>query len=265
MNITQDWIWCQYTPGSGGKTLLTLMQLSEKIHSWYDELDINFEQFVEERIMIDAEVHMQKEAQPPYHLSWYTRQLPFTRGDDLSDKEVERIFKENNKQYDQTLVMPWTKPYLPKWFKGKVIAIVNDPASMNFLKKRRDAIFYKWEGNTVFQKRFMPQHCANPHLATRFNDNPTYEEVFESKESFYDKEFYNHPEIKPLMQIQTDPRVVHNINLSDLLTKPGSEIATQFNNIFHLNINLKKADYLYKKWATNQMAFHNELPLGQDH
>ena len=76
------------------------MQLCEKIHSWYDELDINFEQFVEERIMIDAEVHMQKEVQPPYYLSWYTRQLPFTRGDDLSDKEAERIFKENNKQYD---------------------------------------------------------------------------------------------------------------------------------------------------------------------
>ena len=259
MNLSKNWIWCQFTPGSGGKTLLTLMQLCEKIHSWYDELDTNFEKFVEERIMIDPEVHFKKEAHPPYYLSWYTRQLPFTRGDDLSEEEAEKIFKENNKQYDQTLVMPWTKPYLPKWFKGKVIAIVNDPASMDFLKKRRDALFYKWEGNTVFQKRFMPQHIRNPDLTTRFNDNPTCEEVFETKESFYDKEFYNHPEIKPLTQIQTDPRVVHNINLSDLLTKPGSEIATTLNNIFNLDIDLEKADYLYKKWITNQMAFHNEL------
>ena len=80
-----------------------------------------------------------------------------TRGSiHLNTEHPEEIdAKENNKQYDQTLVMPWTKPYLPKWFKGKVIAIVNDPASMNFLKKRRDAIFYKWEGNTVFQKRFI--------------------------------------------------------------------------------------------------------------
>ena len=264
MSLSKDWIWCQYTPGSGGKTLLTLMQLSKKIHSWYDELDTNFEKFVEERIMIDPEVHMQKEIQPPYDISWYTRQLPFTRGDDLSEEEAGNIFKENNKQYDQTLVMPWTKPYLPKWYKGKVIAILNDPASMDFLKKRRDVIFYKWEGNTVFQKRFMPQHCANPHLATRFNDNPKYKEVFETKESFYDKEFYNHPEMKGLTQIQTDPRVVYNINLSDLLTKPGSEIATRLNNIFNLDIDLDKADYLYQKWVSYQTTFHNELPSSRD-
>ena len=105
----------------------------------------------------------------------------------------------------------------------------------------------------------MTETQLNPHLATRFNDNPTCEEVFETKESFYDKEFYNHPEIKSLTQIQTDPRVVYNINLSDLLTKPGSEIATTLNNIFNLDIDLEKADYLYKKWVTNQMAFHNEL------
>lgn len=47
---------CQYTPGSGGKTLLTLMQLCEKIHSWYDKLDTDFEKFVEEKITKDSSI-----------------------------------------------------------------------------------------------------------------------------------------------------------------------------------------------------------------
>ena len=141
MSLTDRWIWCQYTPGAGGKMLCSMLQLSTKVHEWENNLRENWQKFVDSKIRISALTHMKDEPHWPYNLSWYTRQLPFSRGDDLTMKEVENLFNKNNRTYgDYYLTMHWNKPYFPKWFTGQVVSIINDRDAITFLKKRRDAI-----------------------------------------------------------------------------------------------------------------------------
>lgn len=256
MNISKDWIWCQYTPGAGGKMLCTMLQLGTKVHSWDLLLDKDYKKYINKRIKIDPATHLKKEPHFPYNLDWYTRQLPFKRGDNLSSDEVNKLFLKNNQSYsNKILVMQWCKPYIPKWFQGRVITIVNDKKSQNFLKKRRNNIFYKWKGNTVFKKRFMASSITNKHLTKVFKDNPEFKKNYESKTSFYQKEFYNHPEFKPLRNKQTSKQHKCNINLSNLFSKTGREIAKKLNKNLNLDIDLDKADYLLKVWLKNNQRF----------
>ena len=257
MSLTDRWIWCQYTPGAGGKMLCSMLQLSTKVHPWYNDFRENFEEFLESKIKVNPITHMRDESYPPYNISWFTRQLPFTRGDNLSTQEVERLFKENNRvyKYDHLLTMHWHKPYFPEWFKGQSISIINDKDSLNFLKKRRDAIFYKWRDETVYLKRFLPVHIAHGNFANTFKDHPQTEKIFHSKEEFYKEEFYKDPEVFSLFEKNNDTRVKLNIDLSDFWNKSGSEIATKINEEFELDIDLKKADLLLDCWLEHNSAF----------
>jgi hypothetical protein len=256
MSLIKQWIWCQYTPGAGGKMLCSMLQLSKKVHPWYSNILDNFEEFVESKIKIDPVSHMKDEPHWPYDLSWYTRQLPFTRGDDLSIQEAERLFQEKNRVYDdQFLTMHWNKPYFPDWLTGQAISIINDKDGLNFLKNRRDAIFYKWKDNKVYFKRFLPSDIANGNFVKNFKDHPTTQKIFYSKEDFYKEEFYEHPEVFPLFEKSNDARVKLNINLSDFWNRSGSDIATEINEAFDLDINLKKADYLIDTWLKINIKF----------
>jgi len=252
MSITDNWIWCQYTPGAGGKMLSTMLQLSQNVDSWHESIDTDFSKYVNEKIIIGKNKHMKNEPHFPYKLDWYTRQLPFTRGDNLTEEEVQKNFNKHNKSnLDKVLVMPWFKPYLPKWFKGRVLRILNDKHSMEWLKQRRDEIFYHWDGNTVYKKRWIPEEIANDNLATKFSDNPEWKEVFESKDIFYQKEFFQHPEVRLMCVHDSDPRIKLEINLSDLLNKDGDLMAIECNRAFGLDIDLPKAKYLLDSWRGN--------------
>ena len=257
MSSINKWIWCQYTPGAGGKMLCSMLQLSTKVHPWYDTIKENFEEFVESKIKIDSLTHMKYEPHYPYNLFWYTRQLPFTRGDDFTTQQAEQLFKEKNQNqnYNYFLTMHWTKPYFPKWFTGQAITIVNDKKSLDFLKKRRDAIFYKWDDNTVHFKRFLSNSVYQSNLTKIFKDNPAVKKTFNSKEEFYKEEFYNNPEVFSLLETNNDERVKLNINLSDFWNKSGSHIASQLNEAVNLDIDLKKADYLLDSWLKNNLKF----------
>ena len=254
MNFTNQWIWCQYSPGAGGKMLCTMLQLSTKVHPWYDNIRENFEEFVEYKIKINPETHMRNEPRAPYNIKWFSRQLPFTRGDNLTIQQAEEMFKKNNQvyEYNYFLTMHWHKPYFPEWFTGQAISIINDKDSLNFLKKRRDAIFYKWKDKTVYLKRFNPAYVDFPNT---FQDHPITEKLFDSKDQFYRAEFYEDPEVFPLFNKNNDTRVKLNINLSDFWNKRGSDIAIKINEAFDLDINLKKADYLLDSWLKNNLKF----------
>jgi hypothetical protein len=256
MNFTNRWIWCQYTPGAGGKMLCSMLQLSTKVHPWYNNIRENFEEFIESKIKINPVTHMKDEPHWPYDLFWYTRQLPFTRGDDLSTQEAERLFKEKNRAYeDYFLVMNHCKPYFPDWFTGQAISIINDKNSLNFLKNRRDAIFYKSEGDTVYLKRFLSDYCGHSNIVSNFKDHPPTEKIFHSKEDFYKEEFYEHPEVFQMFEKNNDTRVKLYINLSDFWNIRGSDIATKINEAFDLDIDLKKANYLVDSWLKNNSKF----------
>lgn len=255
MNVTNDWIWCQYSPGAGGKIICALLQLSNKVHPWHSDIHDNFQNFIRSKILISHENHLRNEMQAPYQLSWFTRQLPFTRGDNLDPDEIDAIWMETNKKYEQLLTMHWCKPYFPNWFQGRAVRIVNDSRSMDFLRKRRDPIFYEWKERTVYFKRFIPEWIYNNHLIKKFNDDPEFHMEYENKSDFYKEHFYENPEIKQLQVSATHKQVLCNINLSDMLTMPGSKIAEKINSVFDLDINLEKADLLLKHWLDNNKKF----------
>jgi hypothetical protein len=256
MSLTDRWIWCQYTPGAGGKMLCSMLQLSTKVHEWENNLRENWQRFVDSKIRISALTHMKDEPHWPYNLSWYTRQLPFSRGDDLSIQEADRLFKEKNQACeDYYLTMHWNKPYFPEWFTGQVVSIINDKDAITFLKKRRDAIFYQWDGDVVLLKRFIPAHISNGKLVSKFRDQPQTEKIFKDKEEFYKEEFYEHPEVFHFFENNNDPKVKLNINLSNFWSRSGSAIAKEINEVFDLDIDLEKANYLVDQWVINNQQY----------
>jgi hypothetical protein len=255
MSKINKWIWCQYTPGAGGKMLCSMLQLSPNVHPWYNCIRENLKQFVNLKININSTTHMKKEPHAPYDISWYTRQLPFIRGDNLTTQEAENLFKERNLKYSLYLTMGWFKPYFPNWFSGRAITIINDKDSLNFLKNRRDAIFYKWKDTTVYFKRFIPRHIYNGNLIKNFKENPQIKKIFYNKDDFYKQEFYENPEVFSFLKKNNDKRVKLNINLSSFWNRSGAHLAKKINEKFDLNIDLKKADYLLDNWLKNNRKF----------
>ena len=255
MNLINDWLWCQYTPGAGGKLLCAMLQLSKKVDAWNDLIRSDINLFIETKIKISHETHMKNEIHFPYDLYWYTRQLPFKRGDDLSNNEAQKLFDIKNSVYDKKLNMIWTKPYFPKWFTGQAITIINDNDSLEFLRRRRDRLFYKWEGNKVYFKRYNPETCGNTTVAKTFSDHPEQEKIYEDKTDFYNEQFYKDLTVNSLRKKPNDERVICHINLSDFWKLSGSQIATTLNETLDLEIDNSKADLLVESWIDNNKKF----------
>ena len=254
--MIQDWLWVQYTPGAGGKLLCALLQLSEKVHEWDQSIKSNLSQFIDKKIRITRKDHMQKEIHFPYDLHWYSRQLPFKRGEDLTHEQAQRLFETyNNISHGLILNMIWCKPYLPNWFTGRCISIINDKRSLPFLKNRRDALFYEWEENTVSFKRFIPEKCGNTRVAKMFSDHPELEKTYTDMTKFYNDQFYDHPEVKGLTKPPADPRVGLTVNLSDFWLSSGKDIARNINSKYSLDIDLDRADLLVEAWASHNKDF----------
>ena len=253
----KKWIWIQYTPGAAGKLLCAVIQLSQNVDSWLSELDKDYKNFVNKRILIRANDHLKHEITWPYNIDFYARQLPFTRGDDLTSEQAEKIFKEKNKATEKHIVTPWTKPYIVNWFKGKVVSIINDKKSIDFLKNRRDIIFYEWQGNTVLYKGNIKKYISKKrrHLIGKFYDDPIVEKVFNNKEEFYQDEFYNNPTVAGLMKNQTDKKVVLNVPLSSLWLGSLDELIQNLNEQLKIKIPTEKAKWLINAWVEHNKKF----------
>lgn len=256
-----DWIWCQYTPGAGGKLLCCITQLDPTVDSWNKVLDSDLEKFVHEFLLVDHYQHMKQEPQHPYIMDFYTRQLPFIRGDTLTTEQAQQLYVDKNPNYLDLdrIVLPTCKPYLEDWFTGQCVRIVNDPESINFLKKRRDIVFYEWDKQDekiVHLKRFLTDHIAHPNLAKKFaHENIKTNYSYDSKEDFYKEQFYEHPEVKELCAVSDDPRITCNVNLSDFWLKGGAYVADQLNKKMNLNIDGSKADFMVKEWVKFNREF----------
>jgi hypothetical protein len=255
MNISKHWLWAQYSPGAGGKMLCTILQLSPKVHSWYDDIRNNFDAFIEKKVKIPAENHLKLEPHAPYKISWFTRQLPFRRGDDIDPADLDSIWNKENLNYDKLITMHYCKPYFPKWFQGKAIRIINDKDSLSFLQKRRDAIFYKWEGNKVWFKRFVQNDIHNKHLVNRFKDDPPDNKIYTNMDDFYKEEFENNPEIKAFCEDTSDQIVCCSIELSDILNIRSKKITEKINRAFDLEIDSSKVQHLLDVWVDHNKKF----------
>lgn len=265
MQLTKDWIWCSYTPGAGGKMICSILQLDSKTHPWYTELNKDLDKFINEKIKIPHYYHMKNEPHWPYNLSWYTRQLPFTRGDEFTTEEAEQLFSKHNNNLikeDMKLllyknfIMHWCKPYLPNWFKGQALQIVNDKESLEFLKKRRDVIFYEWKDNLVYQKRFITNHIFRPEQVHNYDKNEVKTvERFDSIEKFYKQEFYSNPEVKGFFSPSNDSRIKLHLNLSDIWSRGAGYITEKINYAFDFDIDEKKVKLIIDAWVKNNKKF----------
>ena len=124
-----NWLWVQYTPGAGGKFLCTLCQLCEKVDTWDHALHTSTDQYLQTKLLMPLTQHILHEPRFPYDLSYFTRQLPMTRGDGMTKEESVKKFYEHNPEQtfdsNKYISLQWHKPYLPEWFDGKVITLVN--------------------------------------------------------------------------------------------------------------------------------------------
>lgn len=204
-----------YTPGAGGRILNVCASTSSNVANWIvgdlpDPVEYTQQKFCNP----NKNQHLRTEPHPPYQMSWFTRQKPFTRGDDLSiDQACENLLADTTIQKEihanKLICVPYTKPYLPKWYTSKSIALVNDVASDEWLLQRRREVFYKIENNTVYKIRFLSKFIHNSHLVNKYNDQPQTDFPIQDFEELL---------VEDLEQEKVKAEFDININLSDFLT-----------------------------------------------
>ena len=155
--------------------------------------------------------------------------------------------------------MPYTKTKYPKWFGGKIVQIVNDKDSIDFLRDRRDQIFYKWldDHRVNFLQRDPKYHPKRiQKIMSSYKDTPPYIEYYESKEHFHRHVFYNNEEITRYSKRIKDKRIVAHINLSDIINNNLSVILKQLQDGLQIKITKSRAKIILDNWQLqNQKLF----------
>ena len=251
-NLTKNWTWVSYASGAAGKLICNLIQQSKKYDKWNKVSTADLDRFCKKTMPTKLERHLSKEINQPYKLNWYSRELPYTRGDNLTVKEVNNNIQTHNPQIlNKHIVLPWTKNLYPKWFAGKIVQIVNDKDSLNFLKHRRDELFYKWidDKHVNFLMRDPKYHDKKiVPLMMSFTDTPPIVQYYKSKKHFYDTEFYNHKEIVFYSKQSRDKRVIAHINLSDIIQNRTSLIVDKLETCLHIKIVKSRAKIIFDNW-----------------
>src|SRR5210317_2092828 len=153
-NQKNNLLWVQYTPGAGGRILLICCTTCKNVGNWIDEPLPDPIKFAKERFcVLNAKDHMNNEPITPYDIKWYTRNVIFDRGDNLSKEQANEYLMacpSAKQHFNQNLLIAnvWQKPYIPEWAKDeKIITIVTDEDSMPWLLERRKQVFYEWFDN----------------------------------------------------------------------------------------------------------------------
>ena len=161
--LKNNLLWVHFTPGSAGRSLLICCTTSEAVGNWLDQPLPDPVQFATERFCVsDSTEHMNNEPTTPYKIDWYTRNVIFDRGDDLTKEQAKEYLLEcplSRQHYEDNklIVNVWQKPYIPKWAQDeKIITIVADEPSMPWLLERRRQVFYQWFDKEVHLLRYKP-------------------------------------------------------------------------------------------------------------
>ncbi len=156
-------LWIQFTPGSGGRSMLICCTTSKAVGNWIEEPLPDPVKFATERFCVqNATDHMNHEPITPYDIKWYTRNAIFDRGDDLTKEQAhENLLKcslsRQHYEEKQLIANVWQKPHIPNWASDeKIITIVADELSMPWLLERRRHVFYEWFDNEVHLLRYKP-------------------------------------------------------------------------------------------------------------
>ncbi len=247
MIIDQDkanQLWIQYTPGAGGRFTLVCCTTANNVGNWLpDPLPDPIEYTREKFCGQDGTLHMKTETQPPYRLPWYTRQYPFTRGDDLSPQQVSDLFLQDpvaklHLAEGKLLANPWNKTYFPNWFKGKLLSIVSDDKSHDWLMERRKQVFYKFENGKAYLLRYRPDVIHNPHMIKKYSDHPQTEYNYTDENKFVEWDY--HDKISPGSGL--------NIMLSEILHSDPNSIWDRIDNLLGEPINRDWCTPALKTW-----------------
>ena len=225
-------LWIQYTPGAGGRFTLVCCTTAENVGNWLpdplpDPVEYTLKKFCGE----DGTLHMKTETQPPYNIPWYTRQYPFTRGDNLTPQEVTENYMQDPtaKQHllqNKLLANPWNKTYLPDWFNGKLLTIVSDENSHKWLMERRKQVFYRFKNGKAYLLRYMPDVIHNPDRLKMFKDHPQTEYDYTDQDKFVESDYHD----------KMEPGKGLNITLTDVLNGDPNMIWDQIDALLEMPI-----------------------------
>lgn len=161
--LKNNLLWIQFTPGAGGRILLICCTTSNKVGNWIDEPLPDPVEFATQRFCVpNPKDHMNNEPITPYDIAWYTRNSMFDRGDNLTKEQVhthllEDPLSKKNLSENKLIANVWQKPYVPTWAEDeKIISIVTNNDSMEWLLARRKYVFYEWFDNEVHLLRYKP-------------------------------------------------------------------------------------------------------------
>lgn len=258
--LTKNWTWVSYAPGSAGKLICNLLQQSEHYDKWYHEDTKNLQSVCKKTMPKNLQHQLRKEIRPPYKLDWYTREYPFTRGDNLTSSDVNKLIKtHNNNVISKNVILHYCKPYFPKWFKGSIVQIIIDNKSVDFLRDRRDAIFFQWKSKTVVQNlNWSPKSLGTKKkskaLFKKYNDTPEEFTTYHSKEEFYANTFYNNPEVAVYRKKIKDNRIVCYLKLSDIMLH-HDKLLRQLQKDLHIKLDIKRCKIILERWLEQNKRF----------
>ena len=155
--------------------------------------------------------------------------------------------------------MHYNKPNFPNWFKGSIIQIVTDNKSVDFLRDRRDAIFYRWKSKTVIQNCNWSLKSLNNKNSEAFfkkySDTPEEFTTYHSKEEFYANTFYNNPEVTVHRKKIKDNRIVCYLKLSDIMLH-HDKLLRQLQKDLHIKLDIKRCKIILERWLEQNKRFY---------
>ena len=230
--------WVQFTPGGGGRLLLICCTTADNVGNWMPTpLPDPIEYVTSKFCVSNSSLHMKTEPQTPYQVSWYTRQHPFDRGDNLTPAIVRTHLMKDQRavtdlSYGKLLASIWTKTYLPDWFDGKLLTIVSDDDSHAWLMQRRKEVFYKFENGKAYLMRYIPESIPNGHFAKQFSDQPQTIFDYTNEDEFVEWDYHD----------KVYPGNGTNINLSDVLYSDPNFIWDKIDSLLGSPVN--------REWCT---------------
>ena len=235
----------KYPAGSGGMIILHCFSTAKNVVDWHVKIDPI--DFVNKNFPLKNGI-LPIELDKPYNLSWFTKQLPFTRGLSLSKEEAyneavkEKIVRDAIKN-NFYIPFRYTRIDNPTWFNGKSFSISPDNDTKTWLLKRRKMLFYKIENDLVIDLKF---HSSNPnkkyHSHTQYNDDPPV--FYKGKlDTIAEKDFYKNKCDQP----HTGDC---NIKISDVLDlKKHKKIFKEMEDLIQEPLDRNWCEPALKRWT----------------
>jgi len=240
------WLMVKYPAGAGGMIILHCLSTSKNVANWHDKTD--------PIVFVDKNFALQKgilpvESHRPYNLTWFTKQLPFERGLNLTkDKAYQEAIKEENicDCIKKNLHIPfrYTRIDNPLWFVGKIFSISIDETTKNWLLKRRKMLFFKIENDLIIDLRF---HASNPnrkfHSQLDYKDDPPISLEGKKLDDVVYEDFYKNYCDRPHIGDQ-------NITVSDILNVDHHQlIFDKMENLLQSQLDRNWCVPALKRWA----------------